>query len=149
MIVVEIQTNADKILAFLRETDIKLKQFKVPLKEAGLLMIKSIDTNFKVEGRPNRWKPLKPATIKRKRSSAILQDTGTLKNSMSLEVKGTDAVSIGTTIEYATTHNFGSKERKIPQRKFMLFQEEDKKRIDSIFLKFMGRALTDTLTSIG
>jgi len=165
MIIVELDTKQFKNLEkYLGKISKKLGDLRIPLKQAGLLMIKSIDTNFKVQGRPNKWKPLSQSTVKLRRrgSSAILQDTGRLKGSFALEVSNWEA-RIGTSIAYAPAHNFGSvtvrntawgKPTKsyvhtIPQRKFMLFQEEDKKRIDKIFSAYIGKLLTDKMVDIG
>jgi phage gpG-like protein len=160
MIVVEIKTSIEALINWLAGTQKKLTDLSVPLKQSGMIMMRSIDTNFRAEGRP-KWKPLAPSTIRQRRkgSATILQDTGTLKNSFSLEVRGNEEVAIGTSLIYAPTHNFGrvtSKATKkgfsttvIPQRKFMLFQEEDIKRIDKVFLEFMGKQLTEKIVNIG
>lgn len=164
MIVVEIDINAKALIAFLKDINTKLTNLSVPLKQAGLLMIKSIDTNFRVMGRPEKWKPLAPSTLKKRRggSSRVLQDTGRLKGSFSVQASNAE-VRIGTTNEYAPVHNFGSTSTRskawgkpsksytltIPQRKFMLFQDEDRKIIDKVFIDFIGKTLTKGIVKIG
>ena len=161
MIIVDIQDNSQMVINFLKKAGRSLSNLSIPLKQSGMLMMKSIDTNFKAQGRPAKWKALASSTIKarKKGSSTILQDTGTLKNSITLDVRGTKEVAIGTSLIYAPTHNFGRVSSKggggktsttvIPQRKFLLFQNEDVKRIDKIFVDYIGRVLTNKLTNIG
>ena len=168
MIVVEIKSNIRNLIKYLGEVSKNLEDLSVPLKLSALTMIKSIDKNFRVQGRPEKWKPLAKSTVKRRRrgSSSILQDTGTLKNSISsqalVKMRGKNTISIGTTNAYAAVHNFGLTKTKhkawgkktkpythtIPQRKFMLFQEEDKRIIDKTFIDFIGKALTEKVVEI-
>lgn len=102
------------------EVDFRLRMKKA-LAESGAYMLKSIDTNFRVGGRP-KWPALSKATItnrmfskkqKSKGAAAILQDTGRLKNSMVYKVEG-DSVKIGTNVEYAAVHQFGHKGIRLP-----------------------------------
>jgi len=57
------------------------------------------------------WKPLQPSTIARRRkgSSVPLRDTGRLMNSINHALRGKNAVEVGTSIEYAPTHQFGAR----------------------------------------
>lgn len=71
-------------------------------------------------GRPE-WAPLKPATVRRKRSSKPLIDTGKLLNSITHQVSE-DEVRVGVFGEYAVVaavHEFGAPTRNIPQRAYM------------------------------
>ena len=165
MIVAEIKTNFKSVNDSLSKIVRDLNNLVIPLKQSGMIMMRSIDTNFRQQGRPDKWKALKPSTIKRRRggSSTVLQDIGTLKGSFALKLKGKDSVAVGTSVKYAAVHNFGltttrnkalgraskSYRYSIPKRPFMLFQEKDKKLIDEIFLKFMGKTLTRKTVRIG
>lgn len=78
------------------------------LLDIGDVLEASVDQNFKAEGRPIKWKKLKPATIKARRQSGpqILNKTGELSLSVVSKVKG-NTVEIGSPLEYARIHNQG------------------------------------------
>lgn len=96
------------------------------LLDIGDVLEASVDQNFKIEGRPIKWKKLKPATIKARRQSGpkILQDTGALVTSVVSKVKA-NTVEIGSNLPYARLQNQGSKKKNVPARPFLLFQKED------------------------
>jgi phage gpG-like protein len=78
------------------------------LKAIGDLMVASADRNFEAEGRP-AWKPVKPATAKRKAEaghSKILMWSGNLARSITFKVKG-QGVVMGSNLRYARIHNEG------------------------------------------
>ena len=168
----------EKVKALLKKAGNKTKDLRVPLKRCGILMLRSIDKNFRGEGRPKRWTPLSPMTIamrrKKGRGAKILQDTGMGKGSITYEVVSNQKVQIGTQRDYMRIHQEGGsikipardiypvrarvlhwvdpntgedifamhvhqKERmaRIPQRKFLLFQEDDKKNIVNIFTEYL------------
>ncbi|GAH37277.1 unnamed protein product [marine sediment metagenome] len=170
--------NDEKVKALLKKAGDKAKNLRVPLKRCGILMLRSIDKNFRAEGRPKRWAPLSPMTIamrrKKGRGAKILQDTGLGRGSITYEVVSNQKVQIGTKRDYMRKHQEGGsikipardiypvkarvlhwvdpgtgedvfamhvhqKERmaKIPQRKFLLFQEEDKKNIVRVFNEYL------------
>lgn len=96
----------------------------------GQRILKWIDDNFKKEGIELPWKPLKPATIARRRAGSItraqgatasgrvgmrgisfsgakpLQDTGRLKQSFIADAFY-DRLIFGSQLKYAGTHQFG------------------------------------------
>jgi len=170
--------NDEKVKALLKKAGDKAKDLRVPLKRCGILMISSIDKNFRAEGRPKRWAPLSPMTIamrrKKGRGAKILQDTGMGKGSITYEVVSDQKVQIGTRRDYMRIHQEGGsikipardiypvkaralhwvdsktgedvfamhvhqdeRTAKIPQRKFLLFQEDDKKNIVNIFTEYL------------
>jgi len=167
-----------KVVALLKKAGEKAKNLRVPLKQCGILMLRSIDKNFKAEGRPKRWAPLSPMTIamrrKKGRGAKILQDTGMGKGSIVYEVVSDQKVQIGTRLDYMRIHQEGGsikvpardiypvkakalhwvdpktgedvfsmhvhqdeRTAKIPQRKFLLYQEEDKVNIIRIFNDYL------------
>ena len=67
------------------------------------------DQNFQSGGAETPWAPLRPNTIagRRKGSSAPLQDTGRLRQSVTRKSVG-DAVHIGYGVETAAWHHFGT-----------------------------------------
>jgi len=91
----------------------KSKNLRPPLKQTGVYMLRSIDKNFQVEGRPQKWQSLAPSTLinrrKRGKGAKILQDTGIGRQSISiLEITG-GHISIGTTQPYMAIHQTGGK----------------------------------------
>ena len=74
------------------------------------------------------WKPLRPATLARRRKGPgvggvrILQDTGRLKSSIVAESNRDEAIA-GTNTLYAATHQFGR--GKIPAREFMYINDSE------------------------
>ena len=170
--------NDEKVKALLKKAGNKAKDLRIPLKRCGILMLRSIDKNFRAEGRPKRWAPLSPMTIamrrKKGRGAKILQNTGHGKGSIVYKVVGNQKVQIGTNVGYMKIHQEGgsikipardiypvkarvlhwidpgtgedifamhvhqkARTAKIPQRKFLLFQEEDKKNIVKVFTEYL------------
>lgn len=128
---VDVQVDASKVLEELRRVGVALTPIAA-LKAISLEQLQWIDKNFRAQGLEKRWKPLRPATLKRRRkgpgsgSGQILQDTGRLKGSFVLG--GPDGVhrvtpleaEVGTNVEYADYHEQErSKPRHIPQRKML------------------------------
>ena len=107
---ITIQINGlSELKADLQHALNKLKDVEKPLTLAGFHMMKSIDDNFRQEGRPDKWEDLSPMTKKMRRGNppyAILQDTGTLRSSISMAMKG-DTVRVGTSAPYAQKLQFG------------------------------------------
>lgn len=64
------------------------------------------------EGPYGPWRPLAPATIRRRRggSDKPLLDTGRLRNSITHEANSL-SVLVGTNVEYAAFHQFGTKRK--------------------------------------
>jgi len=168
----------EKVKALLKQAGEKAKDLRIPLKRAGILMLGSIDKNFRAEGRPTKWTPLSPMTIAMRRKEGkgakILQDTGHGRGSIVYKVVSNQEVQIGTPLEYMAIHQTGgtinipardiypvkaralhwvdpgtgedifamhvhqkARTAKIPQRMFLLFQEEDKTNIVKIFTEYL------------
>ena len=170
--------NDEKAKALLKKAGNKAKDLRIPLKRCGILMLRSVDKNFRAEGRPTRWAPLSPMTLAMRRKEGkgakILQDTGMGKGSIVYEVVSDQKVQIGTRLDYMRKHQEGAtinipardiypvkaralhwvdpgtgedvfvmhvhqkaRTAKLPQRKFLLFQEDDKKNIVKIFTEYL------------
>jgi len=89
------------------------------LREVGEYLVESTQQRFvdmqAPDGSP--WEPLELATIaKKKRPERILTESGTLADTLSYQLE-TDALLIGSNMEYAATHQFGRDE--IPARPFL------------------------------
>jgi len=81
----------------------RLKNLSKPLRECGLVGLRSISKTFKAGGRPVRWKPSKRAKMT---GGQTLIDTARLLRSITMEVKAT-SVSWGTKLKYAAIHHLG------------------------------------------
>ena len=138
-----------------------------PLKAAGVYMLGSIEQNFQEQGRPEKWQALSSKTKARRRKgkgkgeAQILINNADLKNSVTNEQAiSVDASSmqiqqtqVGSAKIYGPRHNFGfdgvmgengkwqQGRNPTPARQFLLFQEEDKDAIETIFTRFFGQAL--------
>jgi phage gpG-like protein len=88
-------------------------QVKKALSAIGTILVKSIKRNFKVGGRPVKWKPLSPVTweIRQKKgwtTPTPLTARGDLKNSINFNVTK-DTVTVSPNKEYAAVQHFGAK----------------------------------------
>lgn len=115
----ELQKSIEKIQSTLG------KSLEVPLRQAGLHLMAITGERFEQQISPggSKWEKLKDSTIARRRSksSAILQDRGTLKNSVSSNPRiyklDENSLEFGTNLPYANVHQFGDGGRvKIPPR---------------------------------
>ncbi|MCL4407717.1 MAG: phage virion morphogenesis protein [Thermotogae bacterium] len=127
------------------DTDEKLKlimshvsDLSKPMSEIGQVMKRSVIENFQAGGHP-RWKPLSQRYLAWKLShgytSQILVLTHRLMQSFSVQTDSKSA-RVFTGVKYAARHNFG--DNLVPQRQFMMFQEEDVSKIKEIISKFVG-----------
>lgn len=86
-----------------------------------------------------RWKPWSTAYAARAKPNAkLLERTGTLIDSIAFEV-GDDAVTVGSNMVYAATHQFGR--GNIPARPFLGVSAEDIEDIGSTELDFIAKAV--------
>lgn len=130
------------------------------LERAGKKMVASIQTNFTQQGRPEKWSPLKPQTLKGRRRRAatidtggkgkrrgsrrILIDTGWLISSIRY-VQFLNGVAAGTSVKQAKRQQFGypgGKGRgrsKTPARPYVMLQPEDVIDISDIFSRHVRR----------
>lgn len=140
------------------EIEKKLDRPSVLLKKASIYMERSVDKNFRAEGRPSKWEPLAPLTkaLRRGKTFRILQDTGRLKGSISHKVFKNHAV-VGTNVEYAQLmqeggistaqtitrggRQFKIGSHKVRARPFLLFQREDVVAIEKMFAKHVSEAI--------
>lgn len=101
------------------------------LETLGLYMESSIQSNFEDQGRPEKWKPLKPATKERKTSNRILIESGLLLLASSHMVDGVSVIigPTGPAMAYARRHHFGDEdatsEKGIQARPIYVVQDED------------------------
>lgn len=101
--------------------------FRKPLEQCGIRIQRSVDLNFRAEGRPSRWAGLSDLTKMNRRKGRkkkgggegthkILQDTGTLRKSIVTAMRAApgaiyeikpDMLKIGTNLPYAAIHQWG------------------------------------------
>ncbi len=106
----EVRQKLDQLLANSRNTGPAM---------AGIAarMLGAVEDNFKHEGRPNRWAPLKPSTLAARRGGGgkILQNTGKLAASMTMFYSNNNA-GVGTNRPGAAAQNNGSRPHIIEAR---------------------------------
>ena len=100
--------------------------------------------HFEAESDPTgkKWAPLSAATIEARRKGKskrgygvkILRDTGRLYGSIATNY-GAGWAEVGTTIEYAAQHQFGTK--RVPRRSFIGISKRISDRIDATVKKFL------------
>lgn len=89
--------------------------------EVGEIVLNSVQRNFDAEGRPKRW-PRRKRQTRQTIGKKVLTVTGRLRNSIH-SVPSARQVRVSSNVVYAATHNFGRDP--IPQREFLLVQQED------------------------
>jgi phage virion morphogenesis protein len=144
----------------------KADDLSAPMKITGEIVVKSVRENFLQQGRPTTWKPLAASTkfgiiggrrgIKKrtgdlKRSARrklvdrkILIDRGMAGGLMGSIHYAADknGVRVGTEKPYGAIHQFGgmagrNKKVRIPQREYLLLQDEDKPVIIDVFKRHL------------
>lgn len=123
-----------------------IRSFREPLtKSVREVIIPSIRRNFASEGRP-AWRPLAASTVlDRGASGPILNRTGRLLkvatqfNIWSYTRDSATITGIDGRVKYAKYHQGGT--RKMPQRAFVLIQDEDEEEIEQIFYEFVDRRM--------
>lgn len=129
----------------------RLKDPKPALNEVGLYMVRSTLKTFRMQGHPEKWKPVQQRRLDRRaaasrqksgksvRGHKILQDTGNLRGSIAPASGHPDIwevtdkyVMIGTNVKYAATHQYGDPSRNIAARPFLLFQKNASRAIIKI-----------------
>jgi phage gpG-like protein len=148
----------------LRRAAAATRNLRPAMRDIGEHMLRSVNRNFDVQGRPQKWAPLAASTLARvalgsssrrktrrtrftrsgsMRAAArrrlsgkkILIDTGRLIRSITYRAM-TREVVIGTNVKYAATHQFGR--GKIPARPFLLVHDEDRREAASILLRHIA-----------
>lgn len=131
--------GAENVLAILNNNIKNMRNLNEPLKKGGLVMLRSIDENFKSSGRPP-WKQLKTSTAvwKARHGYSVLPLTrsGQLRRSITYRVDST-RLQIGTSVPYARFHQYGAPGRNLPKRRFLLFQNDDVKKINKLIAEYI------------
>ena len=103
---------------------------------------KSVKRNFELERSPEGkpWQQLEAATLKRKKGSGILRESGDLMDSITVVVSGLKA-TLESRLVYSATHQYGDTSRGIPQREYMGVSQEDEKELIQIVRKDVKKLL--------
>lgn len=100
----------------------------------GVYMVESVIRNFEDQGRPKKWDENSKETLKRKKGSLILHQSGLLKAGIMHQVDGRSVVvgPSGPAVPYARIHQKGGKAGRksarvtIPPRPYLVMQEADR-----------------------
>ena len=81
------------------------------MRVCGLIMKREVERNFDAQGRPEKWAPLAPSTIQKRKKEGhwpgkILVEHGQLVSSITMQATQTQAI-VGTNKVYAAIHQFG------------------------------------------
>lgn len=123
----------DRLLKRIGKLATDVTHVERPLKAAGALVQASVQKNFNEQGRPEKWTPLHPRTLARRRKgkgkggSKILIDSARLRNSIQFQLITGPAVEVGTNVEYAARHHFGFSAGFYKQTKARMSDKRDKK----------------------
>lgn len=140
-----------RLLSRIRRLATDARHVERPLRAAGEVLRRSVEQNFRAQGRPQRWTPLSPRTLARRRRGRgrggpqILIDSARLKNSVAVRLV-TEGVEVGTNVRYARRQHFGFPggagrgHSRTPARPFLMVQvPEDIDAIGDIFRRHIGR----------
>lgn len=118
-----------------------LKDTKTPLMQIVVEMFSSVGQNFREQGTDKgKWEPLAESTLKgymRRKGKrgkgpfVLLQDKGTLKNSIGQRIEGDTAV-VSTNMRKAPALHFGYEKRNLPGRLYLYIREDAVQRIFAI-----------------
>lgn len=141
-------TGEKELRRRIRQARRLMKDFKPWLKQAALMAIESVQTNFDQGGRP-RWVELAAETIRKRGPGEPLRDEGILAASVSSpkEHEGgvfeidNFSVETGTNLKYAGPQHHGTRDGHIPPRPFMFLQELDEDRIETLLVGFLDKSL--------
>ena len=123
----------------------RLGNLNPAMKIIGEVVRKSVWENFRQGGRPAKWEPNAPATLKRKKGTAVLINKGVsggLMGSITSQASK-DSVTVGTNKRYAAIHQFGgpagrrSKRVTIPARPYLMVQDEDWVEIKQVLADYL------------
>jgi phage virion morphogenesis protein len=116
------------------------------MKSCAAIMLSSVQQNFREEGRPYKWRPWAPATVKQRKKegkypgtilqksqAGLLQSIQAVSDSTSAAV-GTNKLFPNSDKSAGAIHNFGGQAGRglqvtIPKREFLMLQNEDEQDI--------------------
>ena len=127
-----------EVIKLLKQLEATGKDMSPVMRKIAGIMADAVEENFEKEGRPERWPPLAPSTMKQREKQGhwpgkMLQRTGSLASSVSSE-SDAHIASVGTNKVYAAIQQFGGmagrgKRVRIPPRPFLALDNDDLKEI--------------------
>lgn len=122
---IDLKVDDREVIATLRKLLAQSENPEPAMAGISMRMLGAVEDNFRSEGRPGRWKALKPSTLAARaaagKSGKILQRTSHLARSITPFHSRTVA-GVGTNVPYAAAMNNGSKPHEIkPRNKNVLF----------------------------
>lgn len=117
----------------------KAEDLRRPMREAGMFMERELKLGFAKESDPDGapWAPLKPSTLRQKRSGAILRETSALAGSIALQSVSSSNVRVGSSgVAYGIYHQTGTS--KMVARKFIGIGDRHIPKIRKIFERHFG-----------
>jgi phage virion morphogenesis protein len=146
--VIEVSMNDAEVRQALNGAMVRLFNMITVMKIIGATIVASVGRNFESQGRPDKWAPLSPVTLSRRKvakrgarrgkTSGILLVSGRLFKSINYRATEQE-VSIGTNVIYGAVQQFGAKKGAfgatkrgapipwgdIPARPYLAVQDED------------------------
>lgn len=146
----------EEVLNRFARLEAAVNNMEKPLKASGVYMLGSIERNFQAQGRPQKWQGLAPSTLAQRRrgkgkgGAKILIDEGLLKaaattqdamnttsNTMNIGVNKIQ----GPRMHFGYPGGEGRGHSETPARPFLMFQEEDKDAILTLFNRHFEQAV--------
>ena len=134
----------DRILRRVGQIATNVRHVERPLNQAAEYAVGSIKRTIFAGGRPKKFAPHAPSTLRSRRKgrgrggARVLIDTGRLVGSIDKTVT-TDGARIGTNVVYAARQHYGYPggsgrgHARTPARPYMLLQDEDIRKIGQLF----------------
>ena len=122
--------------ASLNELRAKLQNMSKPLTMAGMYMERETKLNFAKEADPdgNKWAALKPSTLRYKKTSSILRETGALAGSVRMTPATNKQVKVKASKSYGIFHQTGTS--KMAARPFIGIGAQHKPKIKQVFQEY-------------
>jgi phage virion morphogenesis protein len=114
-------TGVSELVDTLNQLMTKTRNLQPALAQVGEYLLESHQARFQLEVAPDGtpWAPLAPETLVRKKGEdRILQEQGTLRDTLSYDASTTELI-FGSNLEYAATHQFGRENEGIEARPFI------------------------------
>ena len=145
---IEIKIDDKEIQQLFKKLAAKTENLRPLMKNIAGIMMDSTEENFDKEGRPDKWTPLAPSTIKQRTKTGtwpgkILQvSQGGLASSITSKYDNNSAI-VGTNKVYAAIHQFGgntgrNKKVKIPARPYLKLTDKDLLEIRSSITNYLS-----------
>jgi phage virion morphogenesis protein len=115
----------------------RLQNLEQPLAEVGAYLERKAKLRFVTESDPSgkKWAPLRPSTLRYKKTNAILRETGAMAASIAFNVSR-NAVTVKPSVDYAIFHQTGA--ARMAARPIMGFEAGDPEAIAGIISGYLG-----------